>query len=211
MERALAQETLAVGVDVGGTHLRVALITPAGQIVRSVRQKLSDRSPQDLLAQLERGIEALQPPPGPLPLGIGLAAQVEVATGHVVVAPNLGWNNVPFGRMLREHFGAHVRMVNDLNAIAFGETRYGAGLGVHDLLCVFVGTGVGMGAVVAGQVIEGADGLATELGHVKVASPETGARLWLRRARVFGGVCRGPSSARAFGRAGGKRGAEPLV
>lgn len=174
MTLLVQQENLALGVDVGGTHLRVALVTPQGSIVRSVRQQLVERSPEEILDQLERGVEALKPPPGALPLGIGLAAQIWTSTGTVAVAPNLGWRNVPFGAMLRARFGPHVRMVNDLNAIAVGEARYGSGAGTADLVCIFVGTGVGMGAVCAGHVLEGANGLATELGHIKVASPLTG-------------------------------------
>ncbi|MEZ4273105.1 MAG: ROK family protein [Myxococcota bacterium] len=77
-------------------------------------------------------------------------------------------------RMLAAQFGRPVRLVNDLNAICAGEAAVGGGQGSHHVMCVFVGTGVGMGAVSHGRVVEGADGLATELGHIKVQSPETG-------------------------------------
>jgi glucokinase len=66
--------------------------------------------------------------------------------------------------------------VNDLGAITVGEAGRGAGRGATHAVCVFVGTGVGMGAVVGGRLLEGHDGLAAELGHAKVASPETGRR-----------------------------------
>ena len=167
----------AVGIDIGGTHLRAALIDADGGVCHVVRQNLVGRDPQALVALIDQALAALvqhDPRTRQLPMGLGLAAQLWVKTGVVAVAPNLGWRNVPFGSMLAARFGPAVRMVNDLNAIAVGEAWCGAGAGCSDLACVFVGTGVGMGAVVDDAVVEGADGLATELGHIKVADPATG-------------------------------------
>jgi glucokinase len=172
-----AGEPQAIGIDVGGTHLRAALLDKSGSIVQVVRHNLAGRTPEALLAllvkaraELKKTFDAIDT----LPMGIGLAAQIWLESGTVAVAPNLGWHNVPFGKMLADAFGERVRMVNDLNAIAVGEAAYGAGAGCKELVCVFVGTGVGMGAVVGGEVMEGADGLATELGHIKVGPLDNG-------------------------------------
>jgi glucokinase len=163
----------ALGIDIGGTHLRGAIVDAQGNIRNSVRHSLSERDPESLINHIaqvhqELGVTEAQP------IGIGLAAQLWIETGVVAVAPNLHWFDVPFGEMLRARFKQSTRLVNDLNAITVGETIKGAGEGMRDVMCVFVGTGVGMGAVVQGQVIEGADGLATELGHIKVGSVKTG-------------------------------------
>ncbi len=169
----------ALGVDIGGTHLRAALVDASGHIVHVVRHHLAGRDPAAMLDLMQtardqlRGVYAAA---DSLPMGIGLAAQLWLRTGTVAVAPNLGWRDVPFGAMLRQRWPIPIRMVNDLNAIAVGEAAYGAAQHCSEMACVFVGTGVGMGAVVGGQVVEGADGLATELGHVKVEPPSTGRR-----------------------------------
>jgi glucokinase len=165
---------MALGIDVGGTHLRAALVDARGNIVRLVRRKLDDKDPKSLLDAMEAAKNDLDYGHQFVPMGLGIAGQIWLGNGVVALAPNLGWRDVPFGAMLEQRFGQPVRMVNDLNAIAFGESICGAGEGTQDMICVFVGTGVGMGAVAGGRVVEGADGMATELGHIKVDSVLTG-------------------------------------
>jgi glucokinase len=167
---------LAIGVDVGGTSLRAALVDERGKIARAVRRPLEERDPQKLLDQLDRLIVDLAVTKGPLPICVGLAAIIRVESGLVAVAPNLGWRDVPIGDMLAERYGRPVRLVNDLNAISVGEAACGAGRGAKDVVCVFVGTGVGMGAVIQGAMLEGSEGFATELGHIKIESVDTGRR-----------------------------------
>jgi glucokinase len=170
-----AADKRALGIDVGGTHVRAAVVDAAGKILRHTRHNLTKRDPDSLLQVVaEMRAELGFTPQDPIPMGMGLAAVLWIETGLVAVAPNLSWFDVPFGDMLEKRFGQRVRMVNDLNAIAVGEGFSGAGEGASDVVCVFVGTGVGMGAVVRGHVIEGADGLATELGHTKIESVTAG-------------------------------------
>ncbi len=165
---------VAIGVDIGGTNLRVALVDPTGKLVRSVKQPIASTAPKDLLAQLGAIVEGFPAAARRAPLAVGIAGFLLTASGVVINAPNLGWNDVPFGRLLRRKFGRPVRLVNDLDAITYGEARRGAGKGATDVACVFVGTGVGLGVVSGGRIVEGADGVATELGHIKVESPVTG-------------------------------------
>lgn len=164
----MSNEGCTVGVDVGGTHLRAAILTPEGSIRTSVRQKMAARDPQGLLHTIDAAVAQLGEAGRGLPMAVGIAGPVHTRTGMVAVAPNLGWRDVMFGPMLARHFGQPVRLVNDLNAITVGEGLYGAGGGAAHVMCVFVGTGVGMGAVCHGNLVEGYDGLATELGHVRV-------------------------------------------
>ncbi|MFC1610458.1 ROK family protein [Myxococcota bacterium] len=168
--------TLAIGIDAGGSTLRAALVDPAGKVVRAVRHRLGGRAPESVLRQLERVVADLGSIDSDAPMAVGLAGFIRLETGVVALSPNLGWREVPFGSMLSDLFGRQVRLVNDLGATAIGEAACGAGRGASDLVCVFVGTGVGMGAVVGGHVLEGSDGLAAELGHVRVAPPDTGRR-----------------------------------
>ncbi len=164
--------SLAVGVDLGGSTLRAALVDAQGDIVRAVRRPLGERSPEAVVDQLALLLGELAPPPG-APMAVGLAGSIRSHGGVVALAPNLGWRELPFGALLAARFGG-ARLVNDLGAITVGEAERGAGRGARDVVCVFVGTGVGMGAVVGGALLEGHGGLAAELGHAKVVEPEQG-------------------------------------
>jgi glucokinase len=84
------------------------------------------------------------------------------------VAPNLGWRNVPLGEMLRNRLGYNIKVVNDLSAAAWGELNAGAGRGAQDMYTVFVGSGVGSAIIAGGKLVNGAGGVAGELGHTKV-------------------------------------------
>jgi glucokinase len=147
-------------------------VSAAGEVQRSQRAPLGDRSPAGVAAQIAAAVRALGD--ASLPVGVGLAGQLDAPSGVIAVSPNLGWRDVRFGELLAQTLGRPVRLVNDLNAIAVGEARAGAGRGEADVLCIFVGTGVGMGIVCGGTLWEGADGLAGELGHIKIASPQSG-------------------------------------
>lgn len=166
--------SLAIGVDVGGTSLRAGLVDEHGCVMRAARRRIEGRDPPSFLEELRALVAELGDGTVKLPMAVGLAALTEINSGTVVVAPNLGWRDVPMGPMLSEAFGRRVRLVNDLDAITVGEAACGAGQGAANVVCLFVGTGVGMGAVVHGRVLEGHGGMATELGHVKVRSVETG-------------------------------------
>ena len=166
--------TAAIGIDVGGSSLRAALVDETGKILRAQRRKLGERTPEALLDQLAALLKSLGAEDPAMPIGMGLAAIIRLKGGIVAVAPNLGWRDVPFGEMLAARFERPVRLVNDLDAITVGEASCGAGRGADNVICVFVGTGVGMGAVVHGRVLEGYNGTATELGHVKVESAALG-------------------------------------
>jgi glucokinase len=103
-------------------------------------------------------------------LGVGMAGQVDKDSGIVRFAPNLGWRNVPLRASLEEALGLPVVVSNDVRAATYGEWRYGAGQGVDDLVCLFVGTGVGGGIVSGGQLLEGGNNTAGELGHITIVT-----------------------------------------
>ena len=104
----------------------------------------------------------------PVAVGVATAGQIQPATGVVVEAPNLGWRDVPLRARLAEATGAAVTVENDVRAAAWGEFVYGAGQGLNSLVAVFVGTGVGSGAVLAGSLWRGAGNAAGEVGHTQV-------------------------------------------
>ncbi|MBI4511479.1 MAG: ROK family protein [Deltaproteobacteria bacterium] len=175
-----SDERVAIGVDLGGTHLRVALVdllsatreTPVRRSERKV--PLGGANDPDLVAGLLAGAveDSLQEAghEGALvPVGIGVAGMLRGKTGIVANAPNLGWRDVNFRSLVEMRLPRRrVELYNDLNAIAYGEHVFGAGRGVDDILCVYLGTGIGAGLVCGGRLVEGASNVAGEIGHVKV-------------------------------------------
>jgi glucokinase len=166
---------LALGIDLGGTNARAALVDrSSGAVVAAHKLAHADRSPEAVVATVARAVREVARAAGVEPAslgaaGIGVAGQCLGATGTVLNAPNLGWRDVPLGQPLRAALGLEVRVINDLSAAAWGERRFGAARGVDDAVLVFVGSGIGAGLVLGGRLHQGGRGLAGELGHVKVA------------------------------------------
>jgi len=178
----------SVGVDLGGTNLRVAAFEGLGRgswrTLTVHREEVGDaRSPDHLVERVGEVVESLAgtlrlPSDSPLPVGIGVAGMPRGSDGFIVSAPQLDWVDVPFGELLRRRLGTGhvVRIVNDVNAVTFGELHHGAGSGVRDLLAVYVGSGVGGGLIAGGELVEGASGCAGEIGHMKVVLDEDARR-----------------------------------
>jgi glucokinase len=117
------------------------------------------------LVQIVRELLASQPAPA---VGVACAGQIHPRTGAVVFAPNLDWRDVPLAAALGEALGLPIAVENDVRAAAWGEFTFGAGRGTRSLLAVFVGTGVGSGAVLDGALWRGGANAAGEVGHTQV-------------------------------------------
>lgn len=172
-------ERWAIGLDIGGTNARAALVRITDSDAetveskrKSVRQDLSPMGVAELVADLVTALWSLVPHSArsPLPVGIGLAAQMSSDGRTVLNAPNLGWLNEPFSSRVEDAINrdVRVRVANDLSAIVWGETSVGAARGYQDVLAVYVGTGVGSGIVLGGSLFEGSGGVAGEIGHIKL-------------------------------------------
>jgi glucokinase len=162
----------SVGIDLGGTKIRFAIVAPGGRVLkRHVHRTAVARGAR----QITRDIDAcFRTCLGPgvrevRSIGIGVAGQVDRA-GVVVSSPNLGWKNVPLRAHLERALRLPVTVTNDVRAATYGEWHYGAGRGKHDLVCVFVGTGVGGGIVAEGQLRYGASDTAGEVGHMTIVA-----------------------------------------
>ena len=180
--------TLAIGIDLGGTNLRAALYS--GLEKAGARRSVDDRMPQPVARHSELVGESRQPEKiaarmarivielvrksgfgdTMVPVGIGLPGLLKGPHGVMGVSPHLGWRDVPFGTIMRRALGDHWPIVvhNDANAITYGEYAVGAGVGVDDLLAVYVGTGIGAGIIAGGRLLQGATHCAGEVGHFKV-------------------------------------------
>ncbi len=161
--------TLRLGVDLGGTNARAAVVERAtGRIVGSARETWTDRTPEAVIAGTAKLVTALakEHQVGPGPVGVGFAGMLR---GPVVVnAPNLGWRDVDFGGPLSAALGRDVTLVNDLSAAAWGEYSAGCAKGARDTFTVFVGTGVGSAIISNGALLSGASHVAAEFGHIKL-------------------------------------------
>ncbi|MBS1152110.1 MAG: glucokinase [Myxococcaceae bacterium] len=161
---------LALGVDLGGTNVRAAVVDrESGVVTATVKGVHTDKSPEAVVASIARATDEatkLAGVVGRLSCGVAVAGQLR---GDVVsVAPNLGWREVPFGLLLAAKLGRPVAVVNDLKAAAWGEFRVGAAREETDTFTCFVGSGIGGATIASGRLVLGARGVAGEIGHVKV-------------------------------------------
>jgi glucokinase len=168
-----AGRELALGIDLGATKVVSALVDVEGRIVRrSERHRHGNDGPAGVIARVVRSaqecLEGRRDRPGSI--GIGVAAQIDPATGAVVYAPNLAWQNFPLGERLSDEMGSEVFVVNDARAATFAEWKFGAGVGETDLFCLVLGTGVGGSAVFGGNLVEGGMHAAGEVGHLTIVS-----------------------------------------
>ena len=162
----------AVGVDLGGTNCRAALVdVETGTVLAEVKEPVTSKDPDGVAAIVERVVEKVDPAKERVGVGIGFAGMLRGWTGVVVLAPNYGWREVDLRSFLRRRLGEKTELYNDLNAIAYGEARWGSARGARDVFFCFVGTGVGGGLVLDGKLYIGSTHMAGEFGHIKVVTP----------------------------------------
>lgn len=191
------ENALAYGVDVGGTTIKLGLFDGRGSLLRrgSIPTDTSDRGAH-ILPQISKWIRRQDIPLNQIS-GVGLGVPGPVRRdGTVNRCVNLGWGVVPVAEVLSELLdGVPVRVANDANAAALGECWQGAGREMDSLLLVTLGTGVGGGLVLHGDVVAGAHGSAGEIGHMTVNPDETqpcscGKRGCLEQYASAGGIVR---------------------
>jgi glucokinase len=164
-----------VGFDIGGTYARGVLLNAQGDVLQKAAYPLDDVSVQGVLGVLQNMLHTWGCGEANTAVGVGLAAWLDVREGTVLNAPNLHWKNVPFLQLLKNTLRGPVRVMNDLDARVWAEWQCGAAQESQGhVVCVALGTGLGMGVVSHGRLLEGARGLATELGHIKVHSTVSG-------------------------------------
>lgn len=164
-----------IGIDVGGTNVKIALVDEKGKIIYSnsvptyakmgyeytvnnIKQAIRDLMKETNTT--EKNIEGI---------GFDFPGQVDCKKGIVKLAPNIpGWVNVPIAQMIEEEFHIPTKIDNDVRCAALGELKFGAGKGCENFVCITVGTGIGSGLVINGKVVRGASNAAGEIGHIKL-------------------------------------------
>lgn len=178
MNQMLGKQDWLLGIDIGGTTIKLAFIDKEGVIVhkweimtrkeegglhivsdigKSVRAKLEEWQDGNLIG-----------------VGMGAPGPVNFETGSIYVAVNIGWQDYPLKELLEKELGIPAVVDNDANVASFGEFWKGAGKGTNDFVCITLGTGVGGGVIANKHLIHGTSGAAGELGHITV-KPEGGA------------------------------------
>jgi glucokinase len=160
---------LAIGIDVGGTKVLGGVVDPSGTVLATARR---DTPADDVAKTLDFIVEVTQELAKAYPVeavGIGAAGWIDVTRSRVLFAPNLAWRDEPLRERIADRVGLPVVVENDGNAAAWAEFRHGAARDAADSMALItVGTGIGGGLVLGGQLLRGAHGMAAELGHVRV-------------------------------------------
>ena len=169
----------AIGVDLGGTNLRAAAITPDGALLEDFQVSTEAAAGRDkVTSNIIGGVRQVQAGHDGdklLGIGIGVPGLIRLEEGLIVTSPNLpGWEDFPLRDKLEGELGCPVILENDANAAALVEVWLGAGREVDDLVLLTLGTGIGGGIISGGKVLHGQDGMAGELGHITV-EPRDGA------------------------------------
>lgn len=195
----MEKKPYVIGLDLGGTNSVFGIVDQNANVVASTSIKTAGHG--DINQYVDDCVAALQPIISQVggiemihAMGIG-APNGNYYNGSIEFAPNLPWKGkIPLAQMFSERLGIPVRLTNDANAAAIGEMQYGAAKGMQNFIMITLGTGVGSGIVVNGQLVYGCDGFAGELGHVIVK--ENGRQCGCGRKGCLEAYCSANSVAR---------------
>lgn len=169
----ISSKPYVIGIDMGGTNTVFGVVDARGVVLASNSIKTRKHAKiEDYISELYeetmRMVRTLDVEDKIYGIGVG-APNANYFTGVIEDGVNLPWPTpVPFAKMLSDKFGIPVAITNDANAAAIGEMTYGVARGLKDFIMITLGTGVGSGIIINGQLVYGHDGFAGELGHVIV-------------------------------------------
>ena len=164
-----------IGVDVGGTNVKLALVDLNGKIVYSnTTPTRADLGYEHSIANIQNAIEELMKETNTNKdtveaIGFGFPGQIDYTAGVVRLLTNMpGWVEIPLAKIMEDKFKIPTKLDNDVRVATLGELKYGAGKGCSNLVCITVGTGIGSGLVINGKLVRGAKNAAGEIGHIKM-------------------------------------------
>lgn len=166
-----------IGIDVGGTNVKIALVDDKGSILYSnsvpTRAEMGYEYTVNNIKQAIRDLMSETKVTGIEGIGFDFPGQIDYKNGIVRLAPNIpGWVNIPIAKIIEDEFKIPTRIDNDVHCAALGELNFGAGKGCENFICMTVGTGIGSGIVINGKLVRGASNAAGELGHIKLQMHE---------------------------------------
>lgn len=172
-------EKVLIGVDLGGTTVKLAFVSLNGNIIDKweIPTNVSENGKyivEDIANTIQEHSQKLSIDKDQLAgIGMGAPGFIEFETGFVYEAVNIGWKDFALKDELEKATALDVMIENDANIAALGEMWLGAGQGAQDILCLTLGTGVGGGVITRGDIVHGVNGMAGELGHITII-PEGG-------------------------------------
>src|SRR5690606_1328246 len=159
-----------IGIDLGGTNLRVALVDKNGTILQELERSTEpEKGPEFVVRNMVEMIQSVKGDHQVDSVGISSTSPLNPRTGVIIEPPNLtGWSNVPIVEMLQKAINIPVTLDNDANAAALAEATIGAGAGHESVFYITVSTGIGGGYIIENKVVQGAQGYAGEIGNMIV-------------------------------------------
>jgi glucokinase len=159
----------AIGVDLGGTKMLVGVVDEERNVAYRSSAPSIGLGQVELIATLERELEAARDArPDAAAIGLGIPCTIDRDRGLALMAVNLELADVPIRDLVRGRLGLPVTLDNDANAAILAEHRFGAARGARNAVMLTIGTGIGGGLVIGGEVYRGSSGAAAELGHVVI-------------------------------------------
>ncbi len=175
MQKTKNNELPVLAIDLGGTKIAAALISPDNRVMDKIYSPtLVSEGPQPVTSRIFSMIDRLLSQGNTdaaqlYGIAIAAAGAIDTDKGLVTSSPNLpGWLNIPLRDMIRKRYGADTCLLNDASAAALGEHRLGAGRGMTNLIYLTVSTGIGGGIIVNGELYSGTSGCAGEIGHMTI-------------------------------------------
>jgi glucokinase len=160
--------SLTIGIDVGGTKVAGGVVDEHGRIIEKLRRSTPAASPALTAQVIVEVVSTLRTRHDVQAVGLGAAGFVDEDRGSVLFAPHLAWREEPLRKRVADLVGLPVVVENDANASAWAELRFGAARDQEHVLLISVGTGIGAGLVLNGELYRGRWGLAGEPGHYRV-------------------------------------------
>lgn len=163
-----------IGIDLGGTNIKVGVVDEAYGIIGRANLKTKLPRPAEAIADsIAEGVRLACQDAGITPdevnsIGIGTPGTTSRESGIVIYAGNLGFRDTPLGALLRDRLGKEIYVENDANAAAYGEVLNGAAKGYSNVVVITLGTGVGGGIIMDGDIYTGFNNCAGELGHIVI-------------------------------------------
>jgi glucokinase len=164
----VGESRLTIGVDVGGTKIAAGLVDESGTMVAEARRETPATSPAEIVAAIVDVVKELRADHDVEAIGVGAAGFVDATRSNVLFAPNLAWRKEPLKEAVEARTSLPVVVENDANAAAWAEFQFGAGRDVDDMILLTIGTGLGGGLVLSGELYRGAFGVGGEVGHLRV-------------------------------------------
>jgi glucokinase len=168
----LPNEKHAIGIDLGGTNVKIGIVSPSGRIIKKISiETMAEGGPSKVISQIKKGVDEVLSGSKVKITGIGIGSPgiVSPEKGTVTDPPNLpGWGVFNIVSKIGKEFKLKTKVENDANAAAIGEMIFGAGKKMESFILITLGTGVGGGIIFNRKIFRGMTGAAGELGHISI-------------------------------------------